>query len=67
LLYSIGNLILYFEYVIERASTGKYGKQFLGLILTSLGILIATGVDKSLEAWILDHTAEWLTALTTKF
>lgn len=48
-------------------SAGKYGKQAFGLILLALGILIATGTDKSLEAWILDRTPDWLTALTTKF
>ena len=46
---------------------GKYGKQFLGLIILGLGIMIATGVDKSFEAWILDHTPYWLTAVTTKY
>jgi len=32
-----------------------------------LGILIAAGLDKSLEAWVLDRMPDWLTALTTKF
>ena len=48
-------------------STGKYGKQIFGLILLALGVLIATGTDKLLEAWILDRTPDWLTALTTKY
>jgi cytochrome c-type biogenesis protein len=48
-------------------SAGKYGKQAFGLIMLALGVLIATGTDKSLEAWILDRTPEWLTALTTKY
>ncbi len=48
-------------------SAGKYGKQAFGLILLALGVLIATGADKSLEAWILDQTPSWLTALTTKY
>ena len=48
-------------------SAGKYGKQVFGLIMLALGILIATGTDKSLEAWILDRTPEWLTALTTRY
>jgi cytochrome c-type biogenesis protein len=46
---------------------GKYGKQVFGLTMLVLGVLIATGVDKSLEAWILDRTPDWLTALTTRF
>jgi cytochrome c-type biogenesis protein len=48
-------------------SAGKYGKQLLGLIMLGLGILIATGGDKSLEAWILNQTPDWLTAVTTKY
>jgi cytochrome c-type biogenesis protein len=46
---------------------GNYGKQLLGLIMLCLGLLIATGADKTLEAWILDHSPDWLTALTTRF
>jgi cytochrome c biogenesis protein CcdA len=48
-------------------NAGKYGKQLLGLIMLGLGVLIATRMDKSLEAWILDRSPEWLTALTTKY
>jgi sulfite exporter TauE/SafE len=48
-------------------SAGKYGKQLLGLIMLVLGILIATGGDKSFEAWMLNQTPDWLTALTTKY
>ena len=48
-------------------SAGKYGKQALGLIMLALGVLIATGTDKILETWLLDHTPAWLTTLTTKY
>jgi cytochrome c-type biogenesis protein len=48
-------------------TAGKYGKQLFGLIMLILGLLIATGADKLLEAWILDRTPAWLTALTTKY
>jgi cytochrome c-type biogenesis protein len=48
-------------------SVGKYGKQLFGLAPLVLGVLIATGVDKSLEAWVLNQTPEWLTAVTTKY
>jgi cytochrome c-type biogenesis protein len=47
-------------------SAGKIGKQLFGTVLLGLGILIATGADKSLEAWILNHTPDWLTTITTK-
>ena len=48
-------------------NAGRYGKQVFGLVMLCLGLLIATGADKSVEAWILDRTPEWLTALTTRF
>jgi cytochrome c biogenesis protein CcdA len=48
-------------------SVGKYGKQLFGFVLLVLGVMIATGADKSLEAWILDHTPDWLTTVTTKY
>jgi cytochrome c-type biogenesis protein len=46
---------------------GKVGRQGLGMVMLGLGILIVTGLDKSLEAWVLDRMPDWLTALTTKF
>jgi cytochrome c-type biogenesis protein len=48
-------------------NAGRYGKQVLGLVMLLLGILIATGADKSVEGWILDRTPDWLTAITTRF
>jgi cytochrome c-type biogenesis protein len=48
-------------------NAGKYGKLLLGLVMLILGLLIATGTDKLVEAWILDRTPDWLTAVTTKF
>ena len=48
-------------------NAGQYGKQLFGLVMLLLGVLIATGMDKSVEAWILDRTPDWLTAMTTRF
>ena len=48
-------------------NAGKLGRQGLGMVMLGLGILIVTGLDKSLEAWVLDRMPDWLTALTTKF
>jgi len=47
--------------------TGQWGKQLFGLVMLILGVLIATGIDKSVEAWILDRSPDWLTRLTTRF
>jgi cytochrome c-type biogenesis protein len=46
---------------------GQDGKQIFGAVMLGLGVLIATGADKSLEAWLLNSTPEWLTAITTKY
>jgi cytochrome c-type biogenesis protein len=46
---------------------GQYGRQLFGLVMLALGVLIATGADRALEAWILDRTPDWLTAVTTRF
>ena len=48
-------------------SAGQYGKQVFGIIMIVIGVLIATGTDKMLEAWILDRSPQWLTELTTRF
>jgi cytochrome c-type biogenesis protein len=48
-------------------NAGKVGKQGLGIVMLGLGILIVTGLDKSLEAWVLDRMPDWLTAITTRF
>jgi cytochrome c-type biogenesis protein len=48
-------------------TVGKYGKRLFGFALLVLGVLIATGADKPLEAWILNQTPEWLTAITTRY
>jgi cytochrome c-type biogenesis protein len=46
---------------------GKGGKTLLGVLLLAIGLLIATGVDKRLEAALVDASPEWLTNLTTRF
>jgi cytochrome c-type biogenesis protein len=48
-------------------NAGKYGKRVFGLVILALGVLIATGVDRSLEGWVLDQTPAWITAVTTKY
>ena len=47
--------------------TGKGGKLALGGILVALGLLIATGLDKRVEAILVALSPDWLTTLTTQF
>ena len=50
---------------LDRA--GQLGKQVLGIALLLLGLLILSHADRGLEAWLLDHSPAWLTALTTRY
>ena len=46
-------------------SAGKLGKGVLGAALIFIGVAIVSGVDKKVEAWLVDASPEWLTRLTT--
>jgi cytochrome c-type biogenesis protein len=46
---------------------GRGGKALLGVLLLAIGLLIATGLDKRLEAALVDASPDWLTNLTTRF
>jgi len=47
--------------------SGKSAKVVLGAILIVIGVLIATGYDKRVEAALVDASPAWLTELTTRF
>lgn len=46
---------------------GKTGKLILGFIMLAIAAMIVSGADKRLEAWLVQISPEWLTALTTRF
>ncbi|QGM98886.1 cytochrome c biogenesis CcdA family protein [Methylocystis parvus] len=48
-------------------AAGKRLKQGLGALFVALGVLILSGVDKSLEAALVTASPQWLTELTTRF
>lgn len=48
-------------------STGQAAKAGLGLVLIAIGALVLTGLDKSVEAALVDASPAWLTELTTRF
>ncbi|MFZ3035132.1 MAG: cytochrome c biogenesis CcdA family protein [Parvibaculum sp.] len=48
-------------------NAGKFGKMMLGSIMLLMAVLILSGLDKTLEAWLVDHSPAWLTTLTTRF
>jgi len=49
------------------AEAGKGGKMLLGALLVAVGLLVATGADKKLEAFLVDASPQWLTNLTTRY
>lgn len=48
-------------------SAGKWLKSVFGGILIAIGLLILTGIDKQLEARLVEMSPIWLTDLTTRF
>jgi len=48
-------------------SAGRGGKAALGALLVAFGLLIVSGLDKRLEAALVDLSPAWLTELTTRF
>jgi cytochrome c-type biogenesis protein len=48
-------------------AAGRRGKWVLGAVLVVMGLAILSGVDKGFEAWVLDHSPQWLTDLTTRY
>ena len=48
-------------------SAGSRGKTAMGVLLLAVGVLILTGLDKRVEAALVEASPDWLTALTTRF
>jgi cytochrome c biogenesis protein CcdA len=46
-------------------AAGSHGKKLLGGVMLALGVLIASGLDKAIEVWMLDHAPAWLTRIGT--
>lgn len=46
---------------------GKAGKMVLGAAMLVLSVFILSGWDKVAETWMVEHSPEWLTRLTTRF
>lgn len=47
--------------------TGGRGKTILGLLLLAVGVLVVTGLDKAVEAALVQASPDWLTELTTRY
>jgi cytochrome c-type biogenesis protein len=51
----------------KMMSAGSRGKMIFGAVLLAAGLLVLTGLDKKVEAALVDASPEWLTVLTTRF
>ncbi|MDH0519507.1 cytochrome c biogenesis CcdA family protein [Achromobacter xylosoxidans] len=51
----------------KLVQAGKVGKVLMGAVMLALAVLILTGADKLIEAWLVEHSPAWLTRLTTRF
>ena len=49
------------------ASAGAGAKAGLGAVFVGMGVLVLTGLDKPIEAMLVDLSPQWLTDLTTRF
>jgi cytochrome c-type biogenesis protein len=51
----------------QLQNVGGTGKVFLGIFLIWIAVGIFTGYDKVFEAFLTEHSPDWLTQLTTSF
>jgi len=47
--------------------TGQVTKIALGILFVAIGVLVVTGIDKSIETALVAASPQWLTELTTRF
>ena len=48
-------------------AAGAWGRWLLGAMLLLIGLAILIGWDRGAEAWVVEHSPDWLTELTTQF
>ncbi len=48
-------------------AVGSGGKKAMGVLLAGVGVLILSGLDKRIEALLVEASPAWLTELTTRF
>lgn len=51
----------------KLAMVSKYGKLAMGIALVIVSFAMLSGLDKMVEIYLLEHSPDWLTALTTRF
>jgi len=51
----------------SKKNAGGSARGALGALLPAVGVAIGTGLDRVIEAWVLDHSPDWLIAASTAF
>ncbi len=51
----------------KMLAAGSKGKMIFGAVLLVAGTLVLSGLDKTVESFLVDASPEWLTVLTTRF
>jgi len=49
------------------AAGGAGARAAFAILLAAIGLLVLTGLDKRVETFVVDHSPQWLTDLTTRF
>lgn len=49
------------------AAFGRRGKAILGVLLVTMGVLVLTGIDRRIEAFLLGISPDWLVRATVQF
>jgi cytochrome c biogenesis protein CcdA len=49
------------------AAGGAGARAAFAILLVAIGLLVLTGLDKRVETFVVDHSPQWLTDLTTRF
>jgi cytochrome c biogenesis protein CcdA len=48
-------------------AAGKLGKQLLGAVMLLIGLMILSGLDKTVETYLVTMSPDWLIRLSTRF
>jgi cytochrome c-type biogenesis protein len=51
----------------QLMTIGQRGKTLFGVLLVVTGVLVVSGLDKRVEAWLVDISPVWLSDLTTRY
>jgi cytochrome c biogenesis protein CcdA len=48
-------------------SGGAHARMLFAIVLVAIGVMVLTGLDKSIETFAVNESPQWLTDLTTRF